>query len=49
MVVYHRTREKGELFLSQFSYLKYVVEQFKILDVKIINTLLVHHTKFLIL
>src|SRR4030067_3506569 len=40
-----RNREKGELFLSQASYLKKVVERFRMSNSKVVSTPLGHHTK----
>lgn len=39
----------SDLFLFESSYLKKVVEWFKMFDVKIINEPLRHHTKILIM
>jgi len=40
-----RNRDKGELFLSQLSYLKKVVERFRMSNSKTVSTPLGHHTK----
>jgi len=43
-----RNRDKGELFFSQLSYLKNVVERFRMSNSKTVSTPLGHHTKLYI-
>lgn len=44
-----RNREICELLLFQSSYLQKLVEKFRMLDAKIVNTLLDHQTKIFIM